>query len=222
MGVGFRRLVAAAFSLPGRFSIKDGLGLREIVKLVLTRDAEVSGQSKAKRKARQLVVVGVVECGQQNLPCAALVVVIRDLHGEVGGEGVGVEVGDGAKNNTKLGGGEGLRRVLQDALEGLLPLLAKLIPALVFGFLLLSFALNLLTAFLGAALPLQPGAPFCAARRRLRAVLLLPGSSSSAAEVMIGMGFSCSFRATRAAVRGLWTGQLSSVQTVRVVPTRLP
>ena len=46
-----------------------------------------------------------------------------------------------------MGGGEGLRGVLKDALEGRFALLAQLVSALVLGFLFLLFALELLSAF---------------------------------------------------------------------------
>ena len=143
-----RRLLCFAALLGLRWG-KDGLSFGEEVELVLARDADVSGEGKA----RQLVIGGVVDGGEQNLFGAALVVLVVsiDLNCKVIGEGVGVKVDDGAKQDAELGGGEDVRGVLKDALEGRLPLLAQLVSELVRGFLFLLFALELLATFLGAA-----------------------------------------------------------------------
>ena len=130
---------------------EDGLGFGKEVELALARNADVSGEGKAKRKARQLVVGGVVDGGKQNLFGAALFVLVADVLGQIVGEGVGVKVDDGAEQSAELGCCEGFRGVLKDALEDCLPLLAQLLSALVLGFLLLLFALELLAAFFGSA-----------------------------------------------------------------------
>ncbi len=60
----------------------------------------MSGEGKAKRKARQLVVGGVVDGGKQNLFGAALFVLVGDVLGQIVGEGVGVKVHDGPKQDA--------------------------------------------------------------------------------------------------------------------------
>ena len=103
---------------------EDGFGFGEEVEFVFARDADVTGEGNANRKASQLVISGVVDSGKQNLFGAAVVVLVRDVFGQVIGKGVGIKVDDGAKQDTELRCGKALRGVLKDALEGRLPLLA--------------------------------------------------------------------------------------------------
>ncbi|WP_263381236.1 hypothetical protein [Granulicella arctica] len=96
-----------------------------------------------------------------------------------------------------------------------------MVSAFVLGLALLLFPLELLAAFLGSAvllgLMLLLRCSYAASR-----CVASSSVSSGAAGVMTGVGFSCSCWAKRAAARGSWMGQLLSVQTVRVVPMRLP
>ncbi len=76
---------------------EDGLGFAKEVEFVFARDTDVPGKGEAKRKARQLLIRGVIDGGKQNLFGAAVVVLVRDVFGQVVGEGVGVKIDDGAK-----------------------------------------------------------------------------------------------------------------------------
>ncbi len=107
------------------------------------------GEGEAGGKAGELVVGRAVDGGQQNLFGAAVVVVgvFADFGCKVVGEGVGVEIDEGAKDGSQLSRGEDGRGLLDDALEGRLALLAEFVALGELCLAFLFFALLLLAAF---------------------------------------------------------------------------
>ena len=199
---------------------KSGFGFGEEIELVLARDADVTGEGEAKRKGCQLLIGGGVDGGQQQFFGAALFVLVLggDILGQIIGKGVGVEVDDGAEDNPQLSGGEAGGGCGDDALERGLPCLALLVSRLACS---ASYRFSSCSCCCLNSSALRSCSASWALRCSSCCCFRASASSSVSAGGAGGMtGAGCS--AALAAARGSWMGQLLSVQTVRVVPTRLP
>ena len=79
-----------------------GLGFGDKVEFTIVRDSTMPCECETDGKAGELVVACAFDKGKQDFFCAALLVLVRHIFGEIIGKRVGVKVDQGAKNDAQL------------------------------------------------------------------------------------------------------------------------